>query len=97
MRPSFKQPEEPKDAQGFNARGNRYSRNGAYEPALAVIPERLNWTPALLRLITTLASLTTNWAGMLRLSPTLLGLLNSIPRMIMPTVVARWRTYLVTS
>lgn len=34
MRPSFKPAEEPKDAQGFNARGNRYSRNGAYEQAL---------------------------------------------------------------
>ena len=25
---------EPQDAQGFNARGNRYSRNSAYEQAL---------------------------------------------------------------
>ena len=34
VRPGFQQQEEPNDAQGFNARGNRYSRNGAYEQAL---------------------------------------------------------------
>ncbi|MBM3942335.1 MAG: tetratricopeptide repeat protein [SAR202 cluster bacterium] len=35
MRPRAAQPpEEPKDAQGFNQRGNRYSRNGVYDQAI---------------------------------------------------------------
>ena len=34
MRPRFPQPEEPKDAAGFNDRGNRYSRNGVYQQAI---------------------------------------------------------------
>lgn len=35
MRPRFTPPEEPRDAAGYNRRGNQYSRNGAYEPAIA--------------------------------------------------------------
>ena len=35
MRPNFTPPEEPQDAAGFNRRGNQYSRNGAYEQAIA--------------------------------------------------------------
>lgn len=35
MRPRPNPPEEPKDAAGFNDRGNRYSRNGAYDQAMA--------------------------------------------------------------
>ena len=35
MRPNFTQPEEPADAEGYNRRGNQYSRNGAYEQAIA--------------------------------------------------------------
>lgn len=31
---SARRPEEPVDAQGFHARGNRYSRNGTYERAI---------------------------------------------------------------
>jgi len=34
-RPAFTPPEEPVDAAGYNRRGNQYSRNGAYEPAIA--------------------------------------------------------------
>ena len=34
MRSRYNQPEEPKDAQGFVDRGNRYSRNGVYEQAI---------------------------------------------------------------
>ena len=34
MRPRSNPPEEPKDAAGFNDRGNRYSRNGVYDQAL---------------------------------------------------------------
>ena len=34
MKPKFQQPEEPKDAAGFNDRGNRYSRNGVYQQAI---------------------------------------------------------------
>ena len=35
MRPNLTPPEEPADAEGFNRRGNQYSRNGAYEQAIA--------------------------------------------------------------
>ena len=35
MRPNFTPPEEPADAEGYNRRGNQYSRNGAYEQAIA--------------------------------------------------------------
>ena len=35
MRPSPSPAEEPTDAPEFNQRGNRYSRNGAYEQAVA--------------------------------------------------------------
>ena len=35
MRPNLTPPEEPKDAEGYNRRGNQYSRNGAYEQAIA--------------------------------------------------------------
>ncbi len=35
MRPNFTPPEEPTDAAGYNRRGNQYSRNGAYEQAVA--------------------------------------------------------------
>ena len=34
-RPNFTPPEEPTDAAGYNRRGNQYSRNGAYEQAIA--------------------------------------------------------------
>ncbi len=34
LRGNQKRPEEPRDAIGFHARGNRYSRNGAYERAI---------------------------------------------------------------
>ena len=34
LRGNQKRPEEPQDAIGFHARGNRYSRNGAYERAI---------------------------------------------------------------
>ena len=34
LRRSNKPAEEPQDAAGFHARGNRYSRNGAYERAI---------------------------------------------------------------
>ena len=34
MSSNFKRPEEPVDAPGFNQRGERYSRNGAYERAI---------------------------------------------------------------
>ncbi len=34
LRGNRKQAEEPQDAVGFHARGNRYSRNGAYERAI---------------------------------------------------------------
>lgn len=34
-RPAFTPPEDPTDAAGYNRRGNQYSRNGAYEPAIA--------------------------------------------------------------
>ena len=34
MNSRFNQPEEPEDAQGFNNRGNRYSRNGVYDQAI---------------------------------------------------------------
>lgn len=35
MRPRANPPPEPKDAPGFTQRGNRYSRNAAYEQAIA--------------------------------------------------------------
>ena len=35
MRPNLTPPEEPTDAEGYNRRGNQYSRNGAYEQAIA--------------------------------------------------------------
>ena len=35
MRPNLTPPEEPADAEGYNRRGNQYSRNGAYEQAIA--------------------------------------------------------------
>ena len=35
MRPRFNPPADPQDAQGFNDRGNRYSRNGVYDQAIA--------------------------------------------------------------
>lgn len=35
MRPYLTPPEEPTDAEGYNRRGNQYSRNGAYEQAIA--------------------------------------------------------------
>ena len=35
LRRDQNRPEEPQDAEGFHARGNRYSRNGAYERAIA--------------------------------------------------------------
>ena len=35
MRANFPTPEEPTDAAGYNRRGNQYSRNGAYEQAIA--------------------------------------------------------------
>ncbi len=35
MRPNFTPPEDPRDAAGYNRRGNQYSRNGAYESAIA--------------------------------------------------------------
>ena len=47
MRPNFTPPEEPTDAEGFNRRGNQYSRNGAYEPAIADYTRALELDPAL--------------------------------------------------
>ena len=47
MRPNFTPPEEPKDAAGYNRRGNQYSRNGAYEQAIADYTQALELDDAL--------------------------------------------------
>ena len=35
MRNRSEPPADPEDAQGFNDRGNRYSRNGVYDQAIS--------------------------------------------------------------
>lgn len=40
-RPRSAETEPPADAAGYNRRGNQYSRNGAYEPAIAAYTRAL--------------------------------------------------------
>jgi tetratricopeptide (TPR) repeat protein len=47
MRPNLTPPEEPTDAAGYTRRGNQYSRNGAYEQAIADYTQALELDDAL--------------------------------------------------